>query len=309
MSTIIHINSIAELHNALNFDAPNHPLISLVNVSDLEIKEEMIGVKVVTNLYTISLKDEHCGMLYGMTSSDFERGVLLFTAPYQVIMATKALKKNEENGWVLYFHPDLIQQFSLSQKMNQYNFFEYEANEALHLSENEKDILNNIAAKIREEYIQMIDKHSQNLIVSNLELLLNYSLRFYERQFISRSINNQSILVDFESNLNTYLEESTLVEKGFPSIQYFAEKMNFSPNYLSDLLKKETGYSIKEHINNLVLRKAKNKLLTTNNSISEIAYSLGFNYPHYFTRFFSSKTGMTPTKFRKEENKYFLKEL
>ncbi len=299
MDTIIHVNSILQLHEMLNFKEPKHPLITIINVSDLEVKQEMVGVKVVTNLYCIALKDEHCGMEYGRTSYDFEKGTLLFTAPLQALTATKTLNKNEEEGWLLFFHPDLLHKSSLAQKINQYTFFEYEANEALHLSKEERDTLNNIISKIQDECARKMDRHSHSLIISKLESLLNYSLRFYERQFIARSSAHKSIVVMFESVLNTSLEETHL-SKEFLSIQYFAEKMNLSPNYLSDLLRKETGYSFKDHINNLIIKKAKNKLLATNDSISEIAYSLGFNYPHYFARFFSSKTGFTPTKYRKK---------
>lgn len=298
MDTIIHVNSILQLHEMLNFEKPEHPLITIINVCDLEVKQEMVGVKVVTNLYCIALKDEHCGMEYGRTSYDFEKGTLLFTAPLQALTATKTLNKNEEEGWLLFFHPDLLLKSSLAQKINQYTFFEYEANEALHLSNEERGTLNNIISKIQDEYTRKMDRHSRSLIISKLESLLNYSLRFYERQFITRSSAHKSIVVMFESILNTSLEETNL-SKEFPSIKYLAEKVNLSPNYLSDLLRKETGYSAKDHINNLVIKKAKEKLLGTNDSISEIAYSLGFNYPHYFTRFFKSKIGMTPSRYRK----------
>jgi len=299
MSTLIQVNSILQLHEMLNFKEPKHPLITIINVSDLEVKQEMVGVKVVTKLYCISLKDEHCGMEYGRTSYDFEKGTLLFTAPLQALTATKTLNKNEEEGWLLFFHPDLLHKYSLAQKINQYTFFEYEANEALHLSKEERDTLNNLVSKIQEEYTRKIDKHSQSLIISNLELLLNYSIRFYERQFITRSIEHQSIVIKFENILNAYLEENLLLENGISPIKNFAKKMNLSPNYLSDLLRKETGYSTKDHINNLVIKRAKVKLLGTNDSVREIAFSLGFNYPHYFTRFFKSKIGMTPTRYRK----------
>lgn len=298
MDTIIQLNSILQLHKMLNFEDPKHPLITIINVSDLEVKQEMVGVKVVTDLYCIALKDEHCGMEYGRRSYDFKKGTLLFTAPYQVLMATKTLDKDEEDGWLLFFHPDLLHKSSLAREIKQYSFFGYEANESLHLSEEERDTFNNIILSIQKEYTQKSDNHNQRLIISNLGLLLNYSLRFYERQFITRTLENQNIFVEFESILNDYIKENSLLGKGFPTIKYFAEKINLSPNYLSDLLKKETGHSVKAHINNSVIKIAKEKLLGTNESISEIAFSLGFNYPHYFTRFFSSKTGMTPSKFR-----------
>ncbi len=302
MEPILKVNSIEQVHEILNLGKPEHPLITVINVFDLEIPQEMVGVKVVTNMYCIALKDEHCGLRYGRNSYDFENGTLLFTAPHQAFSATKSLTKNEEEGWMLFFHPDFLKKSFLAKKISQYNFFEYQANEALHLSKSERDSLNHIILNIREEYIQKIDCQSQNIIILNLELLLNYSLRFYERQFTRRSIDNQDIVAKFEIILNTFLDENSLSKNGIPTIYYFAEKINLSSNYLSDLVRKVTGISIKDHINNLVLRKAEEMLLGSNNSVSEIAYSLGFNYPHYFTRFFKLKIGITPSNYRKINN-------
>lgn len=302
MEQIIKVNSIEQTHEILNLGKPKHPLITVINVSDLEIPQEMVGVKVITNMYCIALKDEHCGMEYGWNSYDFENGTLLFTAPYQAFSATKTLSKNEEEGWMLFFHPDFLKKSFLAKKIVQYNFFEYQANEALHLSKSERNILTNIISNIREEYIENTDSQSQSIIISNLELLLNYSLRFYERQFINRSVDNQDIVAKFEMILNTFLAENLLSKNGIPTIHHFAEKMNVSSNYLSDLVRKVTGISAKNHINNLVLRKAKEMLLDGNNSVSEIAYSLGFNYPHYFTRFFKLNIGITPSNYRKINN-------
>lgn len=302
MEQIIKINSIEQIHEVLNLDKPEHPLITVINVSDLEIPQEMVGVKVVTNMYCIALKDEYCGLEYGWSSYDFGNGTLLFTAPHQAFSATKPLTKNEEEGWMLFFHPDFLKKSFLAKKISQYSFFEYQANEALHLSKSERNILTNIISNIREEYIKKTDSQSQSIIISNLELLLNYSLRFYERQFINRSIDNQDIVAKFEIILNTFLDENSLSKNGIPTIHQFAEKVNLSSNYLSDLVRKVTGISAKDHINNLVLRKAEEMLLNSNNSVSEIAYLLGFNYPHYFTRFFKLKIGITPSNYRKINN-------
>ncbi|PCH50826.1 MAG: AraC family transcriptional regulator [Flavobacteriaceae bacterium] len=302
MEQIIKINSIEQLHEILNLDKPEHPLITVINISDIEIPQEMVGVKVVTNMYYIALKDAHCGLEYGMSSYDFDNGMLLFTAPHQAFSATKPLTKNEEEGWMLFFHPDFLKKSFLAKKIVQYNFFGYQANEALHLSKSERNILTNIISNIREEYIKKTDSQSQNIIISNLELLLNYSLRFYERQFTSRSVDNQDIIAEFETLLNTFQDENLLSKNGIPTIHQFAEKMNVSSNYLSNLVRKVTGISAKDHINNLVLRKAEEMLLGSDNSISEIAYLLGFNYPHYFTRFFKLKTGITPSNYRKINN-------
>lgn len=302
MESIVKVKSIEQMHEILNLGKPEHPLITVINVSDLEIPQEMVGIKVVTNMYCIALKDEHCGLRYGRNSYDFENGTLIFTAPHQAFSATKSQVKNEEEGWLLFFHPDFLKKSFLAKKISQYKFFEYQANEALHLSKSESDSLNHIVLNIREEYLQKVDSQNQGIIISNIELLLNYSLRFYDRQFTSRIVDNQDIVAKFETILNTFLDENSLSKNGIPTIQYFAEKNNLSSNYLSDLVRKVTGISSKKHINNLVLRKAKEMLLGSNNSVSEIAYSLGFNYPHYFTRFFKLKTGITPSNYRKINN-------
>lgn len=294
----IQIESIVQLHNALNLPEPKHPLISAINVKDLVITEEMLGIKVIANLYCVALKDEHCGLEYGRQNYDFEKGTLLFTAPNQALTATKVTKKNEGEGWLLYFHPDLIKKTHLAQQLSAFSFFEYNANEALHLSEVEKNTLTECINNIRDEYEQRTDNQSQSVIVSSLELLLHYSHRFYERQFNTRSVQSQSVVSKFEQLINSYFESELFLKSGIPSIEYFAAKINISTNYLSDLLRKETGSSTKDHINEFIAKKAKDMLIGTDDSISEIAYSLGFNYPHYFTRFFKSKTGKTPLDFR-----------
>ena len=302
MESITKVNSIEEIHEIFNLGKPKHPLITVINISDIEIPQEMVGVKVVTNLYCIALKETDGNIVYGRNSYDFETGTMIFTAPYQVIAATESLTKNEKEGWLLYFHPDFLGKSLLGKEISQYNFFGYQTNEALHLSQSEKKALNDIVDTIREECTQEIDAQWQNIVILKLELLLNYSLRFYERQFASRSVDNQYIVAEFEVILNTFINKKSLSKKGMPNLSYFAEEINVSSNYLSDLLRKETGYSAKEHINNLILRKSKILLLGSNNTVSEIAFSLGFNYPHYFTRFFKLKTGITPNNYRKIKN-------
>lgn len=298
MAEIIQIKSIVQLHNMLHLPEPKHPLISAINVTDLAIGEEMLEVKVVANLYCVALKDEHCGLEYGRQQYDFENGSLLFTAPNQVLSATKTLSENEEEGWLLFFHPDLIRKTHLAQQISAFSFFEYNTNEALHLSEREQETLSECINIIKNEYEQRIDAHSQKVIVSSLALLLNYSLRFYERQFNTRSIQYQGVISKFEQLINDYFNSDLLLENGIPNTTYFANKVHLSTNYLSDLLRKETGSSTKDHINKFIAKKAKDMLIGTNDSVSEIAYSLGFNYPHYFTRFFKSQTGKTPVEFR-----------
>jgi YesN/AraC family two-component response regulator len=249
-------------------------------------------------LYCIALKDSNCGIDYGRNSYDFDDGVLIFTAPKQVIKVKKTQEINQVKGWMLYFHPDLIRNTALGSKIDAYNFFNYEVHEALHLSENEQNTLNQIVQLIQDEIKERIDNHSQQVLVSNIELLLNYSKRFYQRQFNTRSANNIDIVSRVELLLKGYYSKNQLIEKGQPTIQYLADHCHLSASYLSDLLAKETGRSAKDHINDFLVDKAKHLLLSSTDSISGIAYTLGFNYPHYFGRLFKQKTGKTPQEYR-----------
>jgi YesN/AraC family two-component response regulator len=199
---------------------------------------------------------------------------------------------------MLYFHPDLIRKTALGEKMDSYNFFNYEVYEALHLSQQEQNTLTQIVELIKSEIKERIDNHSQQVLVSNIELLLNYSVRFYERQFNTRSASNLDIVSKVEVLLKDYYRSNELIEKGQPTIKYLADKCHLSSSYLSDLLTKETGRSAKDHINDFLVEKAKNLLLSSTDSISGIAYTLGFNYPHYFGRLFKQKTGKTPQEYR-----------
>lgn len=298
MDEIIRIKSISQLHEALGFDKPKHPLISVIDISTYKTPKQAVGQKVITDLYWIALKDKSCGFEYGRNHYDFDEGVLMFTAPGQIITATEDSNPQGNTGWMLFFHPDLIRTTAFGQEIDNYSFFNYDVFEALHLSEEEENTLEDIVKKMEQEYSQRIDNHTQRVIVSSLELLLNYCLRFYERQFNTRASKHKDIVVQFEYNLKAYFKEEHHLTNGLPSIQYFADKAHLSQHYFSDLLKKETGRSAKDHINDFVIEKAKNLLLSTKNSISEIAYDLGFNYPHYFTRLFKSKTGMTPVEYR-----------
>ncbi|MCK8522958.1 helix-turn-helix domain-containing protein [Aquimarina sp. D1M17] len=295
---ILRIRSISQLHEVCGFDKPTHPLISIVDVSQWEIGEEWIGVKTTHDLYSIALKDRGCGLQYGRNSYDFDEGVLIFTAPSQVVSLDKPQKLNEVQGWMLFFHPDLIRSTALGQRIDGYKFFSYDVHEALHLSDTEQNTITECINLIKNEIKERIDNHSQIVISSTLELLLNYSSRYYERQFNTRSAQNSDTISMFTAILKTYYKEGKLSTDGVPSIDYFAEKVHLSPNYLSDLLKKETGYSAKDHIHNFIVEKAKTLLWSTTDSISGVAYTLGFNYPHYFSRLFKSKTGMTPQEYR-----------
>lgn len=295
---ILKIKSISQLHELQGFEKTKHPLISIVNVAEWEIKEDFVGQKFATDLYAIGLKDKSCGLDYGRNHYDFDEGVLMFTAPNQVTSLNKPQALNEVQGWMLFFHPDLIRTTPLGENIDGYTFFSYEVHEALHLSEKEEQILTECVRSIKEEYTERIDNHSQRVIVSSLELLLNYCSRFYERQFNTRQAKNKDVVTQVEHILKNYYKSGQLEEYGAPSLHFIADKVHLSPTYLSDLLKKETGRSAKDHINDFLVDKAKTLLLSTEDSVAEIAYSLGFNYPHYFSRLFKNKTGLTPQKYR-----------
>jgi AraC-like DNA-binding protein len=295
---IIHSRSIAEIRAVFGLDRPRHPLITVLDTQQLAYGEETVGKRFSSDLYCIALKDSSCGIDYGRNAYDFDDGVLIFTAPNQVITVKRPQVLNEVEGWMLYFHPDLIRNTTLGLKIDDYNFFNYEVHEALHLSENEQNTLNQIVQLIQDEIKERIDHHSQEVLVSNIELLLNYSKRFYERQFITRSASNSDIVSRVELLLKDYYSDNKLIDLGQPSIQYLADHCHLSPGYLSDLLSKETGRSAKDHINDFLVNKAKYLLLSSTDSISGIAYALGFNYPHYFGRLFKQKTGLTPQEFR-----------
>ncbi|MCW5903479.1 MAG: AraC family transcriptional regulator [Cyclobacteriaceae bacterium] len=295
---IQHIGSIGQLHEVIGFEKPTHPLISILDVSKWEIPESHIGVKITSGLYSIGLKDKSCGLQYGRNSYDFGEGVLFFSAPNQVQSILRAQKRGEVQGWMLFFHPDLIRNMPLGKVIDTYRFFSYDVHEALHLSAAEQKTITDCVNLINSEISERIDNHSQTVISSSLELLLNLSRRYYERQFNTRSAQNTDVVSRFQSLLKEYYEGGKFSEHGTPSIEYFAESVHLSANYLSDLLKKETGYNAKEQINNFILEKAKTLLLGKTGPVSGIAYALGFNYPHYFSRFFKSKTGMTPQEYR-----------
>lgn len=299
MKDIKNIKSISQVHRLLGFSPPKHPLITLLDYSKMNIPSEMYNQHYSFEFYSISLKDFDCGLQYGRNHYDFEEGVLMFTAPNQVMLSERNHNEAETaiDGWVLYFHPDLIRATNLGKIIHQYNFFSYDVNEALHLSEKEKQILTNCVESIEYEYSQNIDNHSQTILVNNIELLLNYCVRFFERQFNTRTSRNKDIVTQFESILTDYFN-ADLAEKGLPTVQYCAEQVHLSPNYLSDLLKKETGKTAQEHIHLMIIDTAKNRLLNSNDSIKEIAYNLGFEYPHYFSRIFKSKTGYSPNSYR-----------
>lgn len=301
MPNTFTINSIAQACKALGLDAPKHPLVNITYASEIKSMAAFKDVKVVNNLYQIMLKQTSCGtLLYGRNSYDYEEGTLVFTAPGQVMEYDAGLEPQGESaaGWVLAFHPDLIRKSDLGAKIDQYTFFDYDVTEALHLSDEELVLIEELLEKIKREYSQNLDRHSQHLINANIGLLLDYCLRFYDRQFYTRTNINTDVVSKFEQLLKHYYDAATALEEGIPSVAYCANALNLSANYLSDLLKKETGKTAQEHIHLFVIEKAKNSLLSTNSSVSEIGYALGFEYPQHFSNLFKAKTGMSPREYR-----------
>jgi len=292
----IDLENISDLHKLVQYAPPKHPLISVIEHTDFYAKRPKTDGFYRFGFYTISCKKFEGYLKYGKGHYDFNEGSLMFTAPWQVIAPGANVTVDE--GWALFIHPDLIHGTDLGRKIHQYSFFNYEANEALHISEDEKQIIKDCIDKIEREYAQNIDKHTQGLIVSNIELLLNYCDRFYDRQFYTRKKVNSDVVQQFETLLKDYFSQSSLIDVGLPSVKYFASKLNLSPNYLSDLLNKFTGKTTQEHIHLELVDKAKSLLWGTNNSISEIAYGLGFEHPSHFTKIFKTKTGKSPSAYR-----------
>ena len=298
MKPIVQIRSISEINKFVK-GVTKHPLVAVIDFSkvDESIQED---IRVSCDFYSVMFKN-YCvnKMRYGRQSYDFQEGSLICIAPKQVLTMDSEIEKREDMmGWGLFFHPDLVRGTSLGAKMKDYTFFSYEASEALHLSEKEKQTLHDCILKIQSELDENIDNHSQNLIVSNVELLLNYCSRYYGRQFITRKNTNRDVVAQVEKIIQEYFTLDISKEKKLPSVMYIAEKINLSPNYLSDLLKKETGMNAQDHIHYHLIEEAKEILLTTDKNISEIAYSLGFEYPQYFSKLFKQKTGNTPQEYR-----------
>lgn len=303
MSEILHIESLAQAHKLLGLAEPKHPLISVNLDCNVNYDNSLIGKKITFDNYLIFFKDGVEGSIgYGRNSYDFENSTMVFIAPGQVMEMIDCSQFKNSQGFSLTFNPDLIRRSSLGSRIDEYGFFSYESNEALHLSADERKDIEEIIAKIKREYEQNIDQHSQALIISNLELLLNYCLRFYDRQFYTRTNFNKDFVAEFAMKLSSYFKSDQPTLSGIPSVKYFAAELNMSANYLSDLLKKETGKSAKSHINDFMVNKAKNELLGTAKAINEIAFELGFEYPQGLNKLFKKETGMTPAEYRSVSN-------
>jgi AraC-like DNA-binding protein len=299
MADILHLKTISDLYRFLKLGHADHPLIAVVDFSKV-IDHANEEISINTDFYSIMFKN-YCRnhIRYGRKTLDFQDGSLVCIAPHRIVTIDNDIEiKEDMMGWGLFFHPDLIRGTTLGSKMKDYSFFSYEVSEALHLSEKEKQLLYDCIVKIQGELSQNIDSYSQALMVTNIELLLNYCSRYYGRQFITRKTANKDIVSKVESVLKGYFENESIRNEGMPAVKYIASKVNLSPGYLSDLLKKETGLSAQDYIHYFVIEQAKNILVQSNHSVSEIAYSLGFEYPQYFSRLFKQKTGKTPLEYR-----------
>jgi len=300
MERIFKFDTVTE-YNALNNQETLHPLVSVIDFSKANPRswDGEKSVRINYGLYCIFLKDiKGCDLRYGQNYYDYQEGTLVFVAPGQMMVVETDGQVYQPKGYALVFHPDLIRGTSLGRIIHEYNFFSYNANEALHLSERERQIVLDCFSKIEFELQQNIDKHSKKLIASNIELFLNYCDRFYDRQFITRDNVNKGILEKFEELLNSYFSSDKPQNLGLPSVAYFAEELHLSANYFGDLIKKETGKSAKEYIQNKIIDLAKTKTFDSDKTVNEIAYELGFKYPQHFTRLFKNVTGFTPNEYR-----------
>jgi AraC-like DNA-binding protein len=305
---IYRIKTISEFHRFRQLPKPEHPLISVINVETAKHLHSDEPMNLLFDFYMIALKRNFndkgtVRVKYGQQQYDFDEGTMSFMAPNQVFSI--ALDKEEEikqSGWVLLIHPDFLWNTSLAKKIKQYDFFDYAVNEALFLSEKEEAIMNGIIQNIQQEYHSNIDDHSQNVIIAQIELLLTYADRFYHRQFNTRKIGNHQILGRLDDLLTDYFNSDDLIQKGLPTVQFISERLNVSVSYLSRVLKRLTGQSTQQHIHDKLIEKAKEKLSTTDLSVSEIAYELGFEHPQSFSKLFKAKTNLLPLEFRQSFN-------
>ena len=297
---IYHFNSIAEFHKMSGFPKPEHPLVSLVHYGTVEYQTDQTEISWMQNFYSVGLKRNTQGKFkYGQQQYDFDEGLMTFVAPKQLVSITIDKKQTvKPTGLLLFIHPDFLWNTNLAKSISRYEFFGYNVNEALFMSENEEAVITDILKNIQREYHSAIDKFTQNIIIAQIEQLLGYCERFYQRQFITRAKTNHQILAKVESIIENYLNNDNLLEKGTPTAQYLAEQLYLSPNYLGSLLKSLTGNSTQTHIHGKLIEKAKEKLSTTNLTVSEIAYELGFEHSQSFSKLFKSKTKQSPLEFR-----------
>lgn len=302
---IHHIKTITAYHRAAGLPKPAHPLISLVHMEDLTKPLAEGSFNVIFDFYSISMKRvKHTKFKYGQQANDFDEGVLFFMSPGQVfgVEVEKGSVMHRPEGWMILIHPDFLWGTPLAKAIKQNEFFDYSVYEALYLSDKEETMLTTIVQNIEQEYHANIDRFSQSVIIAQLELLLTYSERFYQRQFITRKITNHEILIKLEDLLNNYFSSDALAKKGLPSVTCIAENLNISAGYLSSLLKTLTGQNTQQHLHNKLIEVAKEKLSTSHLSVSEIAYELGFEHLQSFSKMFKSKTSFSPLEFRQSFN-------
>jgi len=300
MEKPIRIKTISELHKVMGLPKPHHPLIELI---DLSKQKKDTGIfAVLFDLYVITLKRGCNKLFYGQQQYDFDEGVMAFLSPGQILRGETTDIPENIDGWMLFIHPDFLWNTPLAKKIKQYDFFGYTINEALFLSDKEETMINGIVENIKNEYQTNIDRFSQDIIISHLETLLNYSERFYQRQFITRKKTNHQILDRLEVLLSAYFNSDDLVSKGLPTVQYISDNLNVSPTYLRSLLKTLTGLNTQQHIHEKLIEKAKEKLSTTDLTVSEIAYELGFEHLQSFSKLFKEKTSQSPLEFRASFN-------
>jgi AraC family transcriptional regulator, transcriptional activator of pobA len=287
-------------YNVFNQKETLHPLVSVIDMSKADLRR---ASNMYFGFYTVFLKDVKCGDLrYGRHTYDYQEGTLVFIAPGQVVSVDNSGEAYQPKGYALVFHPDLIHGTALGRHIQDYTFFSYQSNEALHLSERERKIVLDCFSKIEYELEHAIDKHSKRLIVSNIEILLNYCIRFYDRQFLTRENVHQGILERFEQLLHAYYQTDNPHTNGLPSVAWCASELNLSSNYFGDLIKKETGKTAQEYIQSKVIDVAKERILDPSKSVGQVAYELGFKYPQHFTRLFKQWVGQSPNEYRSALN-------
>lgn len=297
MDEMIRIDSVDVYNKLFGFET-RHPLITVVDLS--EATRWPLRTKFAYGVYALFLKDARCGDIkYGRKSYDYQDGTIVCFAPGQVVEVEMS-PDTRPAGYGILFHPDLIRGTALGQEIRNYSFFSYETNEALHLSDEERQTIRDTLQKVEQELDHAIDKHSRRLITANVGLLLDYCMRFYDRQFITRSEVNSDILTRFERLLDAYFDTDMQRQEGLPSVKYFADKVFLSPNYFGDVIRKLTGMTASEHIQNKVIDRVKEQLLSSDKTASQIAYELGFQYPQHLSRMFKRITGLTPNEFRQQ---------
>ncbi|MBB3113723.1 AraC-like DNA-binding protein [Paenibacillus phyllosphaerae] len=293
----LNIDSIAELHHVLGIQKPEHPLISVIRIESIP-RINYDSVRISFGLFNISLKRNVRNKIrYGQKYYDFDEGMMSMMSPGQIVSFDHR-EHTEATGWWLFFHPDFIRNYPLGKRIREFGFFSYEVNEALHLSDHEERIIVDLIDHIQREYHSPIDMYSQDVMVSYLDVLLNYTNRFYNRQFITRKTASMDLLVQIDDLLTDYFNGESVQQIGLPTVHYLSGKLNLSPNYLSDMLRKITGQSAQKHIHNKLIEKAKDYLVTSTLSVSEIAYRMGFEHPQSFSKLFKNKTNQSPMDYR-----------